>query len=247
MRNLRSWMTSWRLWFLRHLRRGHLGLKLVGFRLPRSPPEALQIWGCPKKFSPSVTQPPPTPPPLERGLGRPLKNKQATKSFPDTPPIIPAIPSNCGRLVIPSSSKGSRLVIGDDLTFDDPTPRKRGKAAAKDKVDFMSIWEQDTLGQREKYAAARLKYKALVDPALLMCQAREKDKDRILELQKTQNERSLILIRQYEIAASMNKPIEELFLGALAASVVVTADIFKAPPAPKQKGPLSGVLAGVLN
>ncbi|KAF8417582.1 hypothetical protein EV426DRAFT_645764 [Tirmania nivea] len=178
----------------------------------------------------------------KRPRGRTPKNKQATKSLPDTPPITPAILSNRGRLDIPSSSKRSHLVIDNDLTFDDPTPRKRGKAAAKDKVDFMSIWEQDTLGQREKYTAAQLKYKALADPALLMRQAREKDKDRMLELQKTQNERSLILIRQYEIAASMNKPIEELFPGALAASVVVTADVLKAPPAPKQKGPLSGVL-----
>ncbi|KAF8427063.1 hypothetical protein EV426DRAFT_686711, partial [Tirmania nivea] len=77
----------------------------------------------------------------KRPRGRPPKNKQATKSLPDTPPVTPAIPSNHGRLDIPSS-KRSRLVIDDDLTFDDPTPRKRGKAVAKDKVDFMSIWDK---------------------------------------------------------------------------------------------------------
>ncbi|RPB28089.1 hypothetical protein L211DRAFT_846053 [Terfezia boudieri ATCC MYA-4762] len=112
-------------------------------------------------------------------------------------------------------------------------------------ADFMGIWEENTKSQREKYEAAKLKYIVQTDPQFIQ----EREKDRHLEIEKTQieklkaeNERNMILIRQYEIVASLNKNIEEVFPGALA-----LAKGKAAVAAAEPRGPLSNVLDGILD
>ena len=111
------------------------------------------------------------------------------------------------------------------------------------KMDFLEIWEEDSKGQQEKYAAARLKYASQTNEKLL----EQRDKDRLVELQKieiecicAENEKNIILIHQYEIAASLGKPIEEVFPGALCTTRTSTSTT-------QQNSIQSGQLSRVFN
>ncbi|KAF8422130.1 hypothetical protein BGX38DRAFT_1279905 [Terfezia claveryi] len=155
---------------------------------------------------------------------------------------------------IPNKRTSAKLTIDDEVTLDDFNP---GMASSKrprvmsnrnsfsKPADFMEIWEENTKSWREKYEAAKLKYMVQTDPQFIQ----EREKDRYLEIEKTQieklkaeNERNMILIRQYEIAASLNKNIEEVFPEALA-----LAKGKAAVAAAEPRGPLSNVLDRVLD
>ncbi|KAF8430471.1 hypothetical protein BGX38DRAFT_397717 [Terfezia claveryi] len=168
-------------------------------------------------------------------------NKSGTRGQLDIPPM-------------PKKRTSAKLTIDDEVTLDNFNP---GMASSKrprvmsnrnsfsKPADFMGIWEENTKSRRDKYEAAKLKYIVQTDPQFI----REREKDRHLEIEKTQieklraeNERNMILIRQYEIAASLNKDIEEVFPGALA-----LAKGKAAVAAAEPRGPLSNVLDGVLS
>ena len=150
--------------------------------------------------------------------------------------------------------KQSRLNIAEDFAIDDPLlnihKHTKGPQTKIERVNFLSIWQSDTAAQRDKLSAAKLQCQAIVHHQVLATTVRERGKDRILELQKVQNEKHMILLHHYEMAASMGKSMEVLFPIAWSAAAAAfnnaSLESESALPLTPSRRPLSGVLSEIL-
>ncbi|KAF8422222.1 hypothetical protein EV426DRAFT_575267 [Tirmania nivea] len=139
--------------------------------------------------------------------------------------------------ILPKLNKraSAKLTIDDEVTLDNLNPEmassKRPRVMSKcnsfsKPADFMGILYigGNTKSQRDKYEAAKLKYIVQTDPQFI----REREKDRRVEIEKTQIEKL--------------QDIEEVFTRVLALAKGKAAVVVAEP-----LGPLSNVLDGVLS